>query len=65
MKILPVEVESEGCDWGVAFAPDENDPNGVTILCEDEPSARETARMTGGKVVVREVFSSAWAELGG
>lgn len=63
MKTLPVEVESEGCDWGVAFAPDENDPNGITILCDDEKAARETAGMTGGKLVAREVFATAWAEV--
>lgn len=57
------EVESDGCDWGVAFAPDENDPNGVTIICEDEAAARETAGMTGGKLVARDVWISAWAEV--
>jgi hypothetical protein len=51
------EVESEGCDYGVRF------DDGHVYEANDEKDARETVAMTTGTLVVREVFTTAWAEV--
>lgn len=57
MKLGETEVESEGCDYGVQFK------DGHFYEARDEQDARETVILMGGKLVVREVFATAWAEL--
>ena len=51
------EVESEGCDYAVRFE------DGHIYEAKDEKDARETAAMTDGTLLVREVFTTAWAEV--
>jgi hypothetical protein len=57
-KIGETEVWSDGCDWGVEYP---NDPN--IILCVDMVTAHLLAHLTGGRVVARDAFVSAWAKV--
>lgn len=50
-----VEVEAEGCDWGVQY------DDGFVVLCDGAGDAYLTADATGGTVVARDVWVSAWA----
>lgn len=63
IKINGAEVTAEGCDWGVEFHDPTTEP--WVYEAEDEEDARRIASETRGRVVVREVYVTAWAEADG
>lgn len=50
-------VESEELEFGVRF------DDGFIAECYNEQEAQSLAAMTGGKILIRDVFYCAWAEL--
>lgn len=57
LVIRDQEVEDREVEWGVRFEDD------FVCICNDEEDARTTRQMTGGDIVTREVFLTAWAEV--
>ena len=58
IKINDIEIEATYVEYGVEIVP------GTIITCDDEQDARDHAAMLGGKIFVRHVYESTWAELG-
>jgi len=61
-KIEDTEVECEGCDYGVEY---DLEGRPCLYVAEDEADARDVAVLLSGKVVARDVWVSAWAEVEG
>lgn len=58
-RINDLVIEDEYIEWGIEF--DNNEDGWSVAVMEDETDARKTQMLTGGRVVVRTVFESAWA----
>jgi hypothetical protein len=56
-KIKGKEVEAEEVEFGVRF------DDGFIVLCNDDTEAETLGAMTGGKILVRDVYITEWAEL--
>jgi hypothetical protein len=57
IKIDDIEIESHHLEYGVEIVP------GTIIECDDEQEAREKAATLGGKVFVRHVYETKWADI--
>jgi hypothetical protein len=65
LKISKSELTSEGCDFGVEFEGDEEVPGAWVYEAWDERDARRVQRIAGGKLIVRDVYVTDWAEVEG
>lgn len=57
MRIGEVDVEAHYFEYGVEIVP------GTILTCDDENDAKQHAEALGGKVFMRHVFETSWAEV--